>query len=102
MYHLSQSLVDDIVVTDLGVGCRLELLPRRDDHEPAEDSRLRVQRLKCIDGVAAFADEAVRSHGYETADRRLDLRIGGKFTVHRRQRQHCANHKQAGATGDDH
>ena len=62
---------------------------------PPKISRLRVQRLECIDRVAAFADETVRSHGYETADRRLDLRIGEKFTVHRRQRQHCANHKQA-------
>jgi hypothetical protein len=98
---ISQRLVDDIVLTDLGGGGRLELLPRRDDHQPTEDSCLCVQRLQCIDRVAAFADEAVRSHGYETADRRFDLRIGGKRNVHRRQRQHCADHKQADASGDD-
>ena len=99
---IRQGLVDDIVVADLGGRGRLELLPRRDDHQPAEDPRLRVQRLQRIDGVAAFADEAVRSHGYETADRRFDLRIGGRRTAHRRQRQHCADHEQASATGDDH
>src|SRR4029079_12415502 len=78
---IRQGPVEYSVVTDLVGGRRLELLPRRDDHEAAEDSCLRVQRLQRIDGVAALADEAVRSHGYETAARRLWCREGRQRRV---------------------
>jgi hypothetical protein len=82
--HQRERLVDNVVVADRGLRRRLQLLPTGDHHKPAEDTRLGIERFERIDGITPAANEAIGSHGHETAERRLDV-VG----VRRRYRQHA-------------
>ena len=70
--HVGQRLVDRVVVGNLAVGLGLQLPPRRDDDEAAENAGLRVERLQRVDRIAAVAHELEGAHRDEAANGRLD------------------------------
>ncbi len=90
---LRQRPVDDIVGADLGARRGLELLPARDHDESPEDAGLGVERFERVDRIAAVADEAIGSHGDESADRPFDLLSVRQ--VDRQQKQHGAGKQQS-------